>query len=227
MQPVKNDFHDWDVSAAPALISTKNGPPFIAAGAKDGYVYGIDRNGIRATAGAEPDPGRAGDAWKAMDHPELAFGQFDSSDRWKGWVTAADPETGEVRWRVQTPTPMVAAITATAGGVVFTGDLDGNVLAYDAHDAAASVMTARATKRVDRTATHAGRSGRAGRDGTERRRATSINSAVSATSVSLDCPPPEDETRQRSIAAERRQRVECGGAPRWNQDGTQSGSQQQ
>ena len=27
---------------------------------------------------------------------------------------------------------MVAAITATAGGVVFTGDLDGNVLAYDA-----------------------------------------------------------------------------------------------
>jgi alcohol dehydrogenase (cytochrome c) len=27
---------------------------------------------------------------------------------------------------------MVAAITATAGGLVFTGDLDGHVLAYDA-----------------------------------------------------------------------------------------------
>jgi len=27
---------------------------------------------------------------------------------------------------------MVAAITATAGGLVFTGDLDGQVLAYDA-----------------------------------------------------------------------------------------------
>jgi hypothetical protein len=30
-----------------------------------------------------------------MDHPELAFGQFDPTDRWKGWVTAADPESGE------------------------------------------------------------------------------------------------------------------------------------
>ena len=47
-------------------------------------------------------------------------------------MTAADPETGEVRWKVQTPKPMVAGITATAGGLVFTGDLDGNVLAYDA-----------------------------------------------------------------------------------------------
>ena len=27
---------------------------------------------------------------------------------------------------------MVAGITATAGGIVLTGDIDGNVLAYDA-----------------------------------------------------------------------------------------------
>jgi alcohol dehydrogenase (cytochrome c) len=30
------------------------------------------------------------------------------------------------------PTPMVAALTPTAGGVLFTGDLNGNLLALDA-----------------------------------------------------------------------------------------------
>ena len=47
-------------------------------------------------------------------------------------MTAFDAESGEIKWKVQTPKPMVAAITATAGGLVFTGDLDGNLLAYDA-----------------------------------------------------------------------------------------------
>jgi alcohol dehydrogenase (cytochrome c) len=56
VQPVKNDFHDWDVSAAPALMTTKSGRSFIAAGAKDGYLYGIDRSTIKATAGDLPDP---------------------------------------------------------------------------------------------------------------------------------------------------------------------------
>jgi alcohol dehydrogenase (cytochrome c) len=67
-----------------------------------------------------------------MDHPELAFGQLDPIDRWNGFVTAIDAETGDVRWQVKTPKPMVAGITTTAGGVVLTGDLDGNALAYDA-----------------------------------------------------------------------------------------------
>jgi alcohol dehydrogenase (cytochrome c) len=35
-------------------------------------------------------------------------------------------------WRVKTPSPMYAAITATAGNVLFTGDLEGNFLALDA-----------------------------------------------------------------------------------------------
>ena len=47
-------------------------------------------------------------------------------------MTAFDAESGEIKWKVQTPRPMVAAITATAGGLVLTGDLDGNLIAYDA-----------------------------------------------------------------------------------------------
>ncbi|PYR88930.1 MAG: hypothetical protein DMF84_26340 [Acidobacteria bacterium] len=57
---------------------------------------------------------------------------MDPTDRWKGWVTALDPESGAIKWKVQTPKPMVAGITATAGGMVFTGNLDGDVLAFDA-----------------------------------------------------------------------------------------------
>lgn len=49
-----------------------------------------------------------------------------------GWTTAVDPVTGSVRWRVKMPTPMIAALTPTAGGLVFTGDLNGDLLALDA-----------------------------------------------------------------------------------------------
>jgi alcohol dehydrogenase (cytochrome c) len=47
-------------------------------------------------------------------------------------VTASDPESGDVKWAIQTPKPMVGAVTATAGGLLITGDLDGHLLAYDA-----------------------------------------------------------------------------------------------
>jgi alcohol dehydrogenase (cytochrome c) len=76
--------------------------------------------------------GAPGQPWTGMDDAQLAFGKMDPTDRWKGWVTAIDAETGAIRWKVQTPKPMVAGITATAGGLVFTGNLDGEVLAFDA-----------------------------------------------------------------------------------------------
>lgn len=49
-----------------------------------------------------------------------------------GWTTAIDPATGNARWHVKMATPMLAAVTPTAGGLVFTGDLNGNLLALDA-----------------------------------------------------------------------------------------------
>ena len=48
-----------------------------------------------------------------------------------GWVTAVDSETGEVRWRYHADKPVVAGVTPTAGGVTFTGDLDGNFLVFN------------------------------------------------------------------------------------------------
>lgn len=202
VQPRENDFHDWDLAAPPALITTKSGRPLVAAGSKDGHVYGIDRSAVSTQGSGEPNqmavvsqvavttienadvpfsteretrfcpgvqggvewngpsyhPGLGlafvnaidwctsvktqpaaqikagpGDAWTGAEPADgWLFGRHDPAGQWKGWVTAFDPETGEVKWKVQTPKPMVAAITATAGGLVFTGDLDGQVLAYDA-----------------------------------------------------------------------------------------------
>lgn len=209
VQPVKDDFHDWDVSAGPALITTRDGTPFLLAAAKDGNVYGIDRSrlvnpqgmaaGVPGAADSTALPiryrtavttrenvdaplspdretrfcpgtqggvewngpaysreqgvlfvnaidwcssvrlapmdslkGQPGKPWTGSADPELAFGEFDPQESWKGWVTAVDAETGAIRWKYQSPTPMVAGITATAGGLVFTGDLNGDVLAFDA-----------------------------------------------------------------------------------------------
>jgi PQQ-dependent dehydrogenase (methanol/ethanol family) len=50
----------------------------------------------------------------------------------KGWVTAFDADTGAVRWKFASPTPVLAGITPTAGGVVFSADLHGELRAFDA-----------------------------------------------------------------------------------------------
>jgi alcohol dehydrogenase (cytochrome c) len=55
----------------------------------------------------------------------------DSLDVARGWVYALDGGTGAVKWRAQAPTPIVAGVTPTAGGLIFTGDLDGNFYALD------------------------------------------------------------------------------------------------
>ncbi len=203
VQPLTGDFHDWDLAAPPALITTKSGRPFVAQGSKDGYVYNIDRSNVAAHEnGGEPGQmvvrskaqvttrenvdvplsteretrfcpgvqggvewngpaynpglgllyvnaidwctlvkmqptakikGSPGASWTGAEPADgWLFGRHDPATQWKGWVTAFDPESGDVKWKVQTPKPMVAAITATAGGLVFTGDLDGQLLAYDA-----------------------------------------------------------------------------------------------
>jgi alcohol dehydrogenase (cytochrome c) len=227
VQPIKNDFHDWDIAAAPALITTRGGRSLLAVAAKDGFLYGIDRAAIDHFAA--PGPGRAmtgvaggavadarvratemyglagrdamrvlyrtpttthfnttarfssrrdtrfcpgtqgGTEWggpaydaslnllfvNAVDWcttVRLArldtlkgrpgapwtgevgggFGRMDPKGRWQGWLTAIDADNGAVRWKYRSATPLLAPVTATAGGVVFTADLNGTVLALDA-----------------------------------------------------------------------------------------------
>jgi alcohol dehydrogenase (cytochrome c) len=50
----------------------------------------------------------------------------------QGWITAVDASTGTVTWKFRSPRPMVAAVTSTAGQVLFAGELTGDFVALDA-----------------------------------------------------------------------------------------------
>jgi alcohol dehydrogenase (cytochrome c) len=93
------------------------------------YVNAIDWCSVFK---AGPDP-----KWVAtVPYTGLAngFGSNDPISQWSGWINAVDPHAGKFAWRVHTPTPMYAALTATAGNVLFTGDLNGNFLVLDARN---------------------------------------------------------------------------------------------
>ena len=57
-----------------------------------------------------------------------------------GKVMAIDPANGQAKWEVKTRSPMSASMLATAGGLVFTGDAEGNVVAYDDRTGDAAVV---------------------------------------------------------------------------------------
>jgi alcohol dehydrogenase (cytochrome c) len=93
------------------------------------YVNAIDWCSVFKSG---PDP-----KWVAtVPYTGLAngFGSNDPVSRWSGWINAVDPRAGKIAWRVHTPTPMYAALTPTAGNVLFTGDLDGNFLVLNARN---------------------------------------------------------------------------------------------
>ena len=52
----------------------------------------------------------------------------------KGHLIAFDPLTGETRWAVEQAHPRNGGVLATAGGLVFQGNRQGQVVAYDADD---------------------------------------------------------------------------------------------
>jgi len=47
-------------------------------------------------------------------------------------LRAIDPATGERRWEFRYHTPSMAGTLSTASGLVFGGDMDGNIMAFDA-----------------------------------------------------------------------------------------------
>jgi alcohol dehydrogenase (cytochrome c) len=58
VQIVKRDTHDWDVSASPVLLTTRNGRQLIASANKDGLLSAIDRGSLPKTP-AKTAPGPA------------------------------------------------------------------------------------------------------------------------------------------------------------------------
>lgn len=64
-----------------------------------------------------------------------AFKVIPTEEQW-GNVSAVDYNTGAIRWQVKTPQPMIGGPLATAGGLVFAGEGNGQFKAYDAENGA-------------------------------------------------------------------------------------------
>jgi alcohol dehydrogenase (cytochrome c) len=60
------------------------------------------------------------------------FGTRDPLDQAFGWISAIDAPTGYLDWRVKTASIPLGGVLATGGGLVFTGETDGTLLALDA-----------------------------------------------------------------------------------------------
>jgi alcohol dehydrogenase (cytochrome c) len=56
----------------------------------------------------------------------------DPPEKSRGYLTAIDASTGRVKWRYESQRPMLAAVTTTSAGLVFTGELTGDMMALDA-----------------------------------------------------------------------------------------------
>jgi alcohol dehydrogenase (cytochrome c) len=58
----------------------------------------------------------------------------DPTQNARGWLSAVDASTGAIRWQYQSSRPMVAAVTASATDLIFTGELNGDFIVLDARD---------------------------------------------------------------------------------------------
>ena len=90
-----------------------------------GLVYAINLH-QPMTYHVESTPYPGGKLWLGG-----AFKVIASEEQW-GNVVAVDYNTGQIRWKVKTPQPMIGGIMATAGGLVFAGEGNGQFKAYDA-----------------------------------------------------------------------------------------------
>jgi len=90
-----------------------------------GLVYAINLH-QPMTYHVESSPYPEGKLWLGG-----AFKVIASEEQW-GNVAAVDYNTGKIRWKVKTAQPMIGGILATAGGLVFTGEGNGQFKAYDA-----------------------------------------------------------------------------------------------
>lgn len=199
-QVVRRDLHDWDVDAAPVLITTKSGRKIVASANKDGLLTVMDRSAVKP-GGAEDiseslqylyavptttrenvdiplnretythfKPGILGgtewngpayspefdliycgtDDWGAsgklhqLDSARIAppiganwlggLSKFDPPSTAKGWLTAFNAQDGRIKWKFHASSPIIAGVTPTAGGLVFTADEKGMFYAFNAQN---------------------------------------------------------------------------------------------
>jgi len=88
------------------------------------YVNAREQCDMFSTA---PQPYEAGHAYYGS-----AYFPADQTEPFWGALRALDPSTGQVKWEFRHPSPSWSGVLSTAGGLLFTGDAEGNFIALDA-----------------------------------------------------------------------------------------------
>ncbi len=88
------------------------------------YVTARDQCDIFSTA---PQPYEAGHAYYGS-----AYFPSEEAEPYRGFLKAIDPATGEIKWKFEHTSPTWSGVLSTAGGLVYTGDAEGNFIALDA-----------------------------------------------------------------------------------------------
>ena len=88
------------------------------------YVTARDQCDIFSTA---PQPYEAGHAFYGS-----AYFPSEEAEPYRGFLKAINPATGKIKWKFEHTSPTWSGVLATAGGLVFTGDAEGNFIALDA-----------------------------------------------------------------------------------------------
>jgi alcohol dehydrogenase (cytochrome c) len=88
------------------------------------YVTARDQCDIFSTA---PQPYQAGHAFYGS-----AYFPSEEARPYLGFLKAIDPTTGETKEKFQHTTPTWSGVLSTAGSLVFSGDAEGNFIAFDA-----------------------------------------------------------------------------------------------
>ena len=88
------------------------------------YVTARDQCDIFSAA---PQPYEAGHAFYGS-----AYFPSEESEPFLGFLKAIDPASGQVKWKFQHTTPSWSGVLSTSGGLVFSGDAEGNFIAFDA-----------------------------------------------------------------------------------------------
>ena len=88
------------------------------------YVTARDQCDTFSTA---PQPYEAGHAYYGS-----AYFPSEEAEPYLGFLKAIDPATGEVKQKFPHTSPTWSGVLSTAGGLVFSGDAEGNFIAFDA-----------------------------------------------------------------------------------------------
>jgi alcohol dehydrogenase (cytochrome c) len=88
------------------------------------YVTARDQCDIFSTA---PQPYEPGHAFYGS-----AYFPSEEARPYRGFLKAIDPATGEIKWTFEHTSPTWSGVLSTAGGLVFSGDAEGNFIAFEA-----------------------------------------------------------------------------------------------